>query len=101
MKTLIIAVMFALGPGPEELYKKHCQICHGLSGDGIASTSMNPKPTRFTDTEWAASTTMREVTEIIFFHQRDMPPFAKFLTFEEVEALAWYVLGLSRKKNDE
>jgi len=82
---------------PKELYKSRCAACHGDdgAGDGIASVAYNPKPTDFTEAEFALTRSVGLVEAAITDGFNAMPPFAQMLSPEEIRALAGYLMELS------
>lgn len=84
---------------PIELFKSRCAACHGEggAGDGIASVAYNPKPTDFTEAEFAATRTLDQVEAAITDGVKAMPPFAQMLSPDEIRAMAGYLMELSSK----
>jgi cytochrome c553 len=85
---------------PAGLYKSQCAVCHGNegAGDGIASVAYNPKPTDFTDSEFAVTRTMAQVQAAIEDGLDAMPPFAENLSPHEIRELSGFLMALSSKQ---
>ena len=82
---------------PKDLYKSRCAACHGKNGagDGIVAVAYNPKPTDFTEAEFALTRSVGQVEAAITNGSNAMPPFAQALSPEEIRALAAYLMELS------
>jgi mono/diheme cytochrome c family protein len=96
-----IASLITVAPAekdPGATFKSQCAACHGNEGegDGIASVAYNPRPTDFTDTEFAVTRTVAQVAAAITDGLNAMPPFSSVLTPEEISELAGYLMELSR-----
>ena len=79
----------------EEIYTRHCAVCHGDKGSGAMWTqaSLNPPPRNFTAPETAAELTReRMITSVTYGRPGTaMMSFAKRLSAAEIEAVVDYV----------
>ena len=81
-------------PACPALYEARCATCHGARGaaDGIAATSLRPRPRDFTDAKWQSSTSNVRMHDVIhdggFAHglSAAMPP-QPDLTAADLDAL--------------
>ena len=78
----------------EAIYKKHCEMCHGATGqgDGPAGKRMNPKPSNFQDKEKMAAGSDEDLLKQITKGKSPMPPFERKLKEDE----RWMVLHYIR-----
>ncbi len=102
-EILRVASLIDIAPAmsdPGDLYKSQCAACHGKNGagDGIAAVAYNPKPTDFTDAEFAATRTVAQVQAAITDGLNAMPPFGEMLSPGEVRELASYLMELSAEQ---
>ena len=79
-----------------DLFKSKCSMCHGVDGKGYKAL----KTPDFTDPEWQASKTTKEIDETIKNGKKDtmMKGFADKLKPEEIEKLVQYVRSLNSKR---
>ncbi|MCI0625114.1 MAG: cytochrome c [Acidobacteria bacterium] len=91
-------------PTPENLskgqaiYKKHCQMCHGVNGvgDGPAGKRLNPKPYNLTDKEKMAGETDEHLFKNITKGKGPMPAFQRKLKEPERWMVLHYVRTFSK-----
>jgi cytochrome c len=91
----------------EELYLKHCSICHGRYGDGkgILYDSMSPKPTNFRNQTYTKQEHKKDLANIMEVlkkgvAQTSMGKFTHILkTKKELECTSKYVQSLKKEKN--
>lgn len=82
----------------QELYKKHCAICHGNDGKGKTDLGEGLGARDFTDKTWQDSITDEEIVEQITNGTPEkMFPFKDKLTPEEMKALVPVVRAFSGK----
>ena len=77
----------------QELYKKHCVLCHGEDGKGTP-TGIDFGTKDFTDKEWQASRTDDEFINSITHGNPENDnylPFGDMLSEEEIHAMVPYV----------
>jgi len=91
MKTLILWSMTILllgsgllwPPAParaqsgQEIFNKHCAMCHGTDGrgDGPAAAALNPPPADFNTTSFWQNTSRAQITQTIENGRGQMPSF--------------------------
>ncbi len=85
---------------PAKVYESQCVACHGKTGkgDGVAAVAFNPKPASFADPEFGETRTLEQVVVAITDGKAAMPPFAATMSPEDINALAQYLLKMSRGK---
>jgi len=119
--TSLVGLLFIAGawlssealaaPDSQKLYTQHCVRCHGDSGtgDGPAYTLQRPRPRDFTQGQYkfrstplnTLPTTGDIANSIRHGNLRtSMPPFEKYLSEEEIQALANYILQFSKKHSE-
>ena len=100
---LIVALygvsVYAAEDHPSALFKEYCAKCHGEDGKGETPKGKQLMARNFTDPEFQASKTDKDLIKTVTKGQEDMPPFGKKLTKEQIESLVKNdVRGFGRKK---
>ncbi len=91
-----------------KLYARHCQHCHGVSGDGAGSTAkyLNPRPRdyrlgvfKFTSTKTGAKATRDDLRRVVGqgIPGTYMPAFVPMLKDQELTAIVEYVRWLAMR----
>ena len=97
-----------LREGGYALYRRHCQHCHGSSGDGNGPTAdfLFPRPRdyrmglyKFTSTPYNQKPTRADLRKTIVegLHGTSMPAFEALMTPNEIEQVIDYVVFLSMR----
>lgn len=75
----------------KKLYSTHCQICHGIKGDGNgpAAVTLSPPPADFTKPSFWQNDVDKKITETILHGHGPMPAFN--LKSEEIKAIINYM----------
>ena len=75
----------------KKLYSTHCQICHGIKGDGNgpAAVTLSPPPADFTKPSFWQNDVDKKITETILHGHGPMPAFN--LKPEEIKAIINYM----------
>ena len=78
------------------LYKKNCEMCHGVTGkgDGPATQFVKPAPHDISTPEVQSEMTDGSIFWKLTVGKKPMPPFGKKLSDNERWALVHYVRGL-------
>ena len=107
---LVASLVKNTAPAKEEggylLYRRHCQHCHGTSGDGNGPTAdfLYPRPRdyrkglfKFTSTASNQKPTRDDLRRVVRegLHGTSMPAFAALMAPEEVEKVVDYLILLS------
>lgn len=96
------------GETGEELYRRHCLHCHGLSGDGAGPTAafLYPRPRdyrlglfKFTSTGYGNKPSRDDLRRTMAegLEGTSMPAFSAMLSAEEIERVIDYVVFLSMR----
>lgn len=88
-----------------QLYKKHCEICHGYNGKGQTFLGKGLNARDFTDAKWEASVTDEQMIKQIEEGTQNLKPgeetrmfgFKEKLTPDEIKALVKFVRGFAKK----
>lgn len=114
MRIVPLLLAIALWPGlawaavdARAVYDQHCARCHGAEGrgNGPAHTMQRPWPRDFTRGEYKYRSTpqgvlpaVSDVTAVVRggILRSSMPPFAKFLSDDEINAVSRFVLEFSK-----
>ena len=81
----------------KKIFKNDCQKCHGRDGKGSKRGKKLGAPD-FTDTEWQASVTDKQLIASVTDGKKKMPSQKGKLSPEEIKALVKYVRMLATKK---
>lgn len=91
-------------PAPKELFaKSKCVTCHGEDGRGDTDKGRKLEAPDFTSAKWSEETTDKEIRDTIRKGVKNkkgkvlMPAYKAKLTPEQIEELATYVRGFTRK----
>ena len=86
---LLTAVVFAADQEAQDLYKSHCQSCHGASGKATAiGKKLGAKD--FQDPD-VVKLSEAGLTNVIAEGKNKMPPYKGKLTDDQIKALAQYI----------
>ncbi len=106
MRTLLLAALLltsvAQAESGQELFDRHCLVCHGPQGEGNGpgAQALNPRPRDLTLRPYkygcGRRPILRTITEGV--SGTAMPAFGKTLSEDEIEQLADFVFHLSRQK---
>ncbi|GMU54736.1 MAG: hypothetical protein AMXMBFR33_38820 [Candidatus Xenobia bacterium] len=106
MRTLLLAALLLTSvvraETGQELFDRHCQVCHGPQGEGNGpgAEALDPPPRDLTMRPYkygcGRRPILRTITEGV--SGTAMPSFAKVLSPGEIEQLADFVFKLSRQK---
>lgn len=106
MRTFLLAALLltsvALAETGQELFDRHCQVCHGPQGEGNGpgAQGLDPPPRDLTLRPYkhgcGRGPIRRTITEGV--SGTGMPSFGKTLSQDEIEQLADFVFQISRQK---
>lgn len=85
--ALGIPALRAGGPQPSNLYLAKCSKCHGEDGTADTPKGRKMKAQNFTDPEFQLKTDAQLIDAVTNGTEKDMPPFGKVLTEEEIASL--------------
>jgi mono/diheme cytochrome c family protein len=88
--TAFGAAMFAAAPAftPSKLYVQRCAKCHGEDGKAQTPKGLKMKAQDFTDPEFQkAQSDEKLIDAVANGTDKDMPPFGKVLSSDEIEKL--------------
>ena len=81
------AALMAGGREPSKLYLAKCAKCHGEDGTADTPKGRKMKAQNFTDAEFQLKTDAQLIDAVTNGTDKDMPPFGKVLTPEEIDGL--------------
>jgi mono/diheme cytochrome c family protein len=83
-----------------KIYQVNCATCHGPkgSGDGPASTSLNPKPTNFIKGKFKFGNSEAQLLKTISkgISNSAMPPWKGTLTDDQIHQVMFYIKSLKK-----
>jgi mono/diheme cytochrome c family protein len=94
---LVLPEIFANEIDGQDLYKRHCVLCHGEDGTGKTDLGSGLGARDFNDKEFQAGITDEQIVEQIKNGTEDkMFPFSDKLTAEEMHALVPVIRGFGK-----
>jgi mono/diheme cytochrome c family protein len=85
--ALFTSSLVAGGAQPSSLYLAKCAKCHGEDGTADTPKGRKMKAQNFTDPGFQLKTDAQLIDAATNGTEKDMPPFGKVLTAEEIEGL--------------